>query len=137
MLPLIATLLYILFVLSAIVLVVVILLQEGKGGGLTGALGTEGQQTFGVGTKGINQFTGWTCAIFLACALGIHWANRAEINKSVVGEESVLPLGPAAGAPPADGGGQTPPANGGGQTPPANGGGQTPPPANGGGEKPK
>ena len=134
MTDLLIVLLYILFVLSAIVLVVVILLQEGKGGGLTGALGTEGQQTFGVGTKGINQFTGWTCAIFLACALGIHWANRNEINKSVVNEESVLPLGPAANAPPADAGGQTPPASG-GQTPPP--GGQTPPPADGGGEKPK
>jgi preprotein translocase subunit SecG len=123
-----AVLLYILFVLSAIVLVVVILLQEGKGGGLTGALGTEGQQTFGVGTKGINQFTGWTCAIFLACALGIHWANRNEINKSVV-SESVVPLDSGAG--------NAPPADAGGQTPPANGGGQTPPPADGGGEKPK
>lgn len=128
MLPLISTLLYIVFVLSAIVLVVVILLQEGKGGGLTGALGTEGQQTFGVGTKGINQFTGWTCAVFLLCALGIHWVNRAEISRSVVGEESVLPQEPAVGAPT--------PANNGGQTPPANNGGETPPPANGG-DKPK
>lgn len=120
MLPLLSTLLYILFVLSAIVLVVVILLQEGKGGGLTGALGTEGQQTFGVGTKGINQFTGWTCAIFLACALGIHWVNRAEIGRSVVGDESVVPSAPANGAtPPADNGGTPPPANNGGQTPPA------------------
>jgi len=91
MLPLISTLLYIVFVLAAIVLVVVILLQEGKGGGLTGALGTEGQQTFGVGTKGINQFTGWTCAVFLLCALGIHWVNREEIGKSVVESESVVP----------------------------------------------
>ena len=121
-----ATLLYILFVLSAIVLVVVILLQEGKGGGLTGALGTEGQQTFGVGTKGINQFTGWTCAIFLACALGIHWVNRAELGGSVV-QESVLPLD--------SGNGATPPADNGGQAPPANNN-PTPPPANGG-EKPK
>jgi len=120
MLDLVSILLYILFVLAAIVLVVVILLQEGKGGGLTGALGTEGQQTFGVGTKGINQFTGWTCAVFLACALGIHWVNRSEVRRSVVGEESVLPL---------DTGTQ-------GTTPPANGG-QTPPPANGEGEKPK
>ena len=98
-------LLYILFVLSAIVLVVVILLQEGKGGGLTGALGTEGQQTFGVGTKGINQFTGWTCAVFLLCALGIHWVNRAEVGSSVV-DPGV--------APPVDTSGQTtpPPVNG-------------------------
>ena len=123
-----SVLLYILFVLSAIVLVVVILLQEGKGGGLTGALGTEGQQTFGVGTKGINQFTGWTCAVFLLCALGIHMVNRAEVGRSVVPEESVVPLD--TGAP---GGGATPPADG-GSTPPAKDGGQAPP-AKDGGEK--
>lgn len=113
-----STLLYIVFVLSAIVLVVVILLQEGKGGGLTGALGTEGQQTFGVGTKGINQFTGWTCAVFLAAALLIHFVNRREIGSSVVQEDSVLPVEqPASGAqpPPAEGGGQAP--AGGGQAP--------------------
>jgi preprotein translocase subunit SecG len=113
-------LLYILFVLSAIVLVVVILLQEGKGGGLTGALGTEGQQTFGVGTKGINQFTGWTCAVFLICALGIHWVNRTSLNRSVV-KETALPTNTDLGTTP----------------PPANGGSQPTPPAEGGGEKPK
>jgi preprotein translocase subunit SecG len=114
-----STLLYILFVLAAIVLVVVILLQEGKGGGLTGALGTEGQQTFGVGTKGINQFTGWTCAIFLLCALGIHWVNRAEVRHSVVGEESVLPLDTGTqGAPPPADGGQPPTPTGNGEEKP-------------------
>ena len=112
-------LLYILFVLSAIVLVVVILLQEGKGGGLTGALGTEGQQTFGVGTKGINQFTGWTCAVFLICALGIHWVNRTSLNRSVV-KETALPSSTDLGTTP----------------PPANAGNQPAPPAEGGGEKP-
>ena len=112
-------LLYILFVLSAIVLVVVILLQEGKGGGLTGALGTEGQQTFGVGTKGINQFTGWTCAVFLACALLIHYVNRANLHRSVVPESSLPSIDPGT------------------STPPTDGGSQPPPPADGGGEKPK
>ncbi|MBK7642230.1 MAG: preprotein translocase subunit SecG [Planctomycetes bacterium] len=115
MLPLLSTLLYILFVLSAIVLVVVILLQEGKGGGLTGALGTEGQQTFGVGTKGINQFTGWTCAVFLICALAIHMVNRAETGSSVVQSS------PALSTPPADTNTATPPAA------PADAGGSTPP----------
>jgi len=124
----ISILLYILFVLSAIVLVVVILLQEGKGGGLTGALGTEGQQTFGVGTKGINQFTGWTCAVFLLCALGIHWVNRAGIYRSVVTDTSVVPLDSGAAT--------TPPANGGAAAPPP-AGGQTPPPVDVPPEKPK
>ena len=47
-----------------------------------------------------------TCAVFLLCALGIHWVNREEIGKSVV-EESVLPADPNPGTPPAQ-----PPANG-------------------------
>ncbi|MEW6073351.1 MAG: preprotein translocase subunit SecG [Planctomycetota bacterium] len=75
MAPFLTTLLYIVFVLSAIVLVVVILLQEGKGGGFGQFLGESGQQTFGVGAKGINTFTGYTAVIFLACALLLHWMN--------------------------------------------------------------
>jgi preprotein translocase subunit SecG len=108
--------LYIIFILAAIVLVVVILLQEGKGGGLTDALGTSGQQTFGVGASGINKFTGWVGAIFLATALGIHVANRVESQSGVVeqfGQPVVVPgttpTGETPTAPPADGGQQTPP----------------------------
>ncbi len=121
---LLAVALYIVFVLAAIVLVVVILLQEGKGGGLTDALGTSGQQTFGVGASGINKFTGWVGAIFLASALGIHVANRSESMSSVVdqfGQPVVTPVvDPNATTPP--------PADG--STPPGNGGQTTPPPSN-------
>jgi preprotein translocase subunit SecG len=77
-------LLYILFVLAAIVLVVVILLQEGRGGGLTDALGTSGQQTFGVGTSGINRFTGITAAVFLGSALLIHVLNRHAAGSTIM-----------------------------------------------------
>jgi|APFre7841882793_1041355.scaffolds.fasta_scaffold08045_3 preprotein translocase subunit SecG len=116
MTPLLSTLLYIVFILSAIILVVVILLQEGKGGGLTGALGAEGQQTFGVGASGIHKFTGWTCAIFLLSAVGIHFLNRSESSSSVV-QESVVPAGDAttpsgSTAPSGDGGAQSAPAGG-------------------------
>jgi preprotein translocase subunit SecG len=128
---LLITLFYILFILSAIVLVVVILLQEGKGGGLTSALGTSGQQTFGVGASGINKFTGWTGAIFLVSALAIHYFNRKDAEASAVpsfGTEQAAPAGtnPAgeAGAPP-PAGGQAPPA--GGQTPPPQAPPQAPP----------
>lgn len=114
MTPLLSTLLFIVFITSAITLVVVILLQEGKGGGLTGALGAEGQQTFGVGAKGIHKFTGWACAIFLLAAIGIHFLNRTETSSSVV-NDSVLP---------ADGG-------------TSNGGAGTTPPPGGGSEQPK
>ena len=97
-------LLYILFVLAAITLVVVILLQEGKGGGLTEALGASGQQTFGVGASGITKFTGWTAAVFLASAVTIHVLNRIESGSSVVSElgtEAQVTAPPAEGAPPA------------------------------------
>jgi preprotein translocase subunit SecG len=92
---------YILFVLSAIVLIVVVLLQEGKGGGFGSALGEHGQQTFGVGAKGINTFTGYTAAIFLFCALMLHIFNRSAQSDSVLseGEGSLLnaPAEPAGG----------------------------------------
>lgn len=74
---LLSTLLYILFVLAAIVLIVVILLQEGKGGGFSDALGTAGQQTFGVKAAGIHKFTMAVALIFFGSALGIHLINKS------------------------------------------------------------
>jgi preprotein translocase subunit SecG len=123
--------LYILFVLSAIVLVVVILLQEGKGGGLTDALGTSGQATFGVGASGINRFTGATAGVFLISALALHVLNRMVSERSIAdfGQAAPAQLIPSAGTPiPVEGG--APAAS----TPPADGGGTAPA---GGGEPPK
>ena len=105
---LLITLLYIVFILSAIVLVVVILLQEGKGGGLTSALGTSGQQTFGVGASGIIKFTTWTGVFFLGSALALHYFNRIESGRTVLddfGAPVVLPGETDAGA---QGGGPPP-----------------------------
>lgn len=100
---LLVTLLYIVFVLSAIVLIVVILLQEGKGGGFGSALGEHGQQTFGVGASGINKFTGWTATIFLASALGIHLVNSNQSGRSITesGGTAVETLPTGTSAPPA------------------------------------
>ena len=81
---LIITLLYIVFVLSAIVLVVVILLQEGRGGGFGQALGEHGQQTFGVGAKGINRFTMCVAGVFLLSAVALHAINRSQVQSSVL-----------------------------------------------------
>lgn len=118
---LIITLLYILFVLAAIVLVVVILLQEGKGGGLTDALGTSGQATFGVGASGINRFTGITAGVFLVSALLIHILSREAGQESVIDAfgqiEQVAPP-PAGQVPTPAGGGTTPPAGGDAGQPP-------------------
>ena len=97
-------LLYIVFVLAAIILVVVILLQEGRGGGLTDALGTSGQATFGVGAAGINRFTFGAIAVFLVSALLLHFMNRTASSSSVVNDSGVsipsAPVDAGAGAPP-------------------------------------
>jgi len=103
-------LLYILFVLAAGVLIVVILLQEGQGGGFGQALGDHGQQTFGVGAKGINTFTGWTAAIFLMSAVLLHSMNRQEAGSSAIDSVQslqTLPDGFNAPAAPADAGAPT------------------------------
>lgn len=95
-------LLYIVFVLSAIVLVVVVLLQEGRGGGLTDALGTSGQATFGVGAAGINRFTFGAVAVFLLSALAIHYVNRTVSDSTLVKPTSPPPAQQPL-TPPADG----------------------------------
>ena len=99
---LLTTLFYILFVLSAIVLIVVILLQEGKGGGFGQALGEHGQQTFGVGAKGINTFTGYAAMVFLVTAIALHMLNRESGSGSVLPESGTgLESAPQPGTPPA------------------------------------
>jgi preprotein translocase subunit SecG len=90
---------YILFVLAAMVLIVVILLQEGRGGGFGEALGTHGRETFGAGNRGINTFTAVTAGVFLASALLIHVLNRQTVSESVIGEHgepSVIDVTPPA-----------------------------------------
>jgi preprotein translocase subunit SecG len=69
MLEVIRVLLYIGFTLTALLLIVVILLQEGKGGGLASAFGGAGADTFGVGAGGINRFTATLAAIFIGAAV--------------------------------------------------------------------
>jgi len=81
---LLTTLLYIVFILSSIVLVTVILLQEGKGGGFGDALGAAGQQAFGVQTKGIQTFTGVTAGVFMLSAVAIHITVRQTSRTSLV-----------------------------------------------------
>ncbi len=94
---LLITLLYIVFVFSAIVLVVVILLQEGKGGGFGDALGVAGQQTFGVKASGIHKFTGTVAVIFFVCAVAITVLNRTQSERSSVSEPSLLDGAPESG----------------------------------------
>lgn len=107
---LLITFLFIVFALSAIVLITVILLQEGKGGGLGDAFGGAGQQTFGVGSSGINKFTALTAGIFLVTALAITVLNRLESGGSVLTPPSIdapaSPLTPGGAGAPAGGQGE-------------------------------
>ena len=89
---------YILFVIAAIVLIVVILLQEGKGGGFGEALGGHGQATFGVGSSGINRFTGWVAVVFLVTGLGIQVMNRESNSSSVLDSDVSIEAAPADGS---------------------------------------
>ena len=118
----IESLLWIVFVLACLIVSAVILLQEGKGGGLGEAFGGVGQQTFGVKAEGINRFTGWVSLLVIVLAITIT-KMRSE-GSSLAFSSTVPPLSvpnadgsapPApAGEAPADG---TPPA--GDSAPPA------------------
>ena len=84
-----------LFLFCAILVCVVVLIQEGKGGGLGGAFGGAGQQTFGVGTRGITRFTAGVVVVMLLAALGTHWTTRSA-SQSVTeqGGTSIMDAAP-------------------------------------------
>jgi preprotein translocase subunit SecG len=65
-------LLWVLFFGTGILLAVVILLQEGKGGGLAEAFGGVGAETFGVKSGGINRFTFGVAAVYMVSAILLH-----------------------------------------------------------------
>jgi preprotein translocase subunit SecG len=118
-----------LFFLSAILLMVIVLLQEGKGGGLASALGGQGAETFGVSTGGVNKVTLFLAGLFLLSGLAHALAFGQPVSKSLTDGEgsgdSALPLDEGNG----DGGGMEDlgPVDGGGEEP----GGDTEPPGNG------
>jgi len=64
--------LWVLMFLSAVLLSIVILLQEGKGGGLAEAFGGIGAETFGVKSGGINKFTFALAGCFMGSAVVLH-----------------------------------------------------------------
>src|SRR5688572_16183763 len=84
---------YIVFAIAAIVLIVVILLQEGRGGGFGHALGEHGQQTFGVAAQGIHKFTAWVAFVFLASAVLLPYRHRSEGTGSVL-DATITPADP-------------------------------------------
>jgi preprotein translocase subunit SecG len=81
----------VLFVVTALLLTLVILVQEGKGGGLAGAFGGAGAEAFGVKAGSVHRFTAWLAAAFLGLAL-IHagmTTHIAEADKKPGGGPSI------------------------------------------------
>jgi preprotein translocase subunit SecG len=106
------SILWVLFVFACIIVSGVILLQEGKGGGLGEAFGGAGQQTFGVKAAGINKFTGWVAFGVVLLAILI---TRVRSSSSVLdlGEDVELPTPPGVSVPAEPGPGGDAPAGGG------------------------
>jgi len=69
------TVLYILFSLNAIFLIGIVLMQEGKGGGLGNAFGGAGGDAFGHGVGGINKFTAYIAGSLVLIALILAFMN--------------------------------------------------------------
>ncbi len=77
--------LWLVFIFSAIILVVVVLLQEPKGGGLAEAFGGMGAQTFGVKATGITKFTAYVAVVFILSSILItcHRMGSSSVEDSL------------------------------------------------------
>lgn len=62
-------LLYAIFLLSCLFLIIIVLLQEGKGGGFGEAFGGIASETFGVRASGVTKVTAGLATVFLLSAV--------------------------------------------------------------------
>ena len=76
--------LWVLLILSVVLLIGVILLQEGKGGGLAEAFGGAGAETFGVKAAGINKFTSIVGSVFLLLCVALTVFKVAPSDKPLI-----------------------------------------------------
>jgi preprotein translocase subunit SecG len=67
--PILSGVVMALFIVTAVLLTIVVLLQEGKGGGIAGAFGGAGGETFGVKAGSVSRFTSYLGFVFLGLAL--------------------------------------------------------------------
>lgn len=68
-LEIIRVILFVVFGVSSLLLILVVCLQEGKGGGLAAAFGGAGGDTFGPGAGGVNKATSILAAAFVVAAV--------------------------------------------------------------------
>jgi preprotein translocase subunit SecG len=106
----IEAILWILFIAACLLVSTVILLQEGKGGGLGEAFGGVGQQTFGVKAAGINKFTAYVSIVVVLLAIAITLLRSGTSMEFA--EPPPAPTVPGLGEP-----GETAPAGGAGGQP--------------------
>ncbi len=85
-------LLYTLFFLSAALLIFIILIQEGKGGGIADAFGGAGAQTFGVRAGGVNKVTMILFGVFLISAVVLNLFGRDSNEGSVIQDALSAPV---------------------------------------------
>ena len=102
-----AGLFWFVFVVSALFLMLIILIQEGKGGGLAEAFGGQGAETFGVKATGVNRVTAILAITFMLSAIFINKLNHRSgnlINQATPPEASIPAdgVGGSVGAPPDD-----------------------------------
>ena len=82
-LPLFRGFVMVLFVLASLILMLVVLIQEGKGGGIAGAFGGAAAETFGVKAGSVNRFTAILAAVFVGLAL-LHAGLASSTPTSVI-----------------------------------------------------
>lgn len=99
----IQALLYIVFIASCLLLIGIILIQEGKGGGLTDAFGGMGGETFGHRAGPVTKITAFLAAMMIISLIGLH-RFKPEVTSAGLFQGKEAPVAPV---PP--GGNQAPP----------------------------
>lgn len=86
------TFLALLFISVAVLLILVVLVQRGRGGGLAGAFGSGGGSSSAFGTKTGDVFTAMTVVLFVVFMLLAIWLNfrfQAYKETNVLGQPTV------------------------------------------------
>lgn len=78
--------LLVIFVITSILLIVIVLIQDEQGEGLGGLFGGGSTTAFGSRSGNVlTKFTGILGAIFLVCSFGLAWINRSGDESDVLG----------------------------------------------------